>query len=477
MENNPKNPSVKIPSKKEFPHVFVILLGMILIVTILTYIIPAGSYQRVMNEASKRMVIDPKSFAYIPRTPVNLFMMFVSIIEGLIQASNITFLIFSAFSCLYLIEKTGALDASIAVMVKKTTANPKYATGLIVVIMAGLSVWASTGTMSYEEIIAFIPIFASLSLALGYDTLVAIGISLLPIGVGFSSATVNPFSIGVAQTIAELPLFSGIEYRIVVLIVMTAFTIGFVLWYANKVKKDPTKSLVYGEDISGLAIDEERLKTPFTTQRKLSILVLFIGIGTMAFGLIKLGWYINEIAAIFLCVSIVVGLINRWNANKITATLVEGLSKGVVSALVVGVARGILVVLTKGNIIDTIIHSAAGALENLSLYASSFGMLVIQNLVNFLIPSASGQAAATMPIMIPIADLIGINRQIAVLIFQFGDGYSNILWPTGFVLIACAMAKVPVNKYYKWIIPYFAMLFVLQILFVFGAVALNYGPF
>lgn len=463
--------------RREFPHVFVILLSIILIVSILTYIVPAGQYQRVLDEASNRMVIDPNSFAYIDRTPVNLFGMFVSLIEGLIQASNITFLIFSAFSCLYLIEKTGALDASISLMVKKTEEKPQYATALMVFIMVVLSVWASTGTMSYEEIVAFIPVFLVLCLALGYDALVALGISLLPVGVGFSSATVNPFSVGVAQTIAELPLFSGIGYRILVLVVMTTMTVIYVLAYANKIKKDPSKSLVKDLDFSDVKIDEERMKTPLTKERKLSLLILFVGIFFMAFGLIKLKWYINEIAAIFIIVSILVGLVNRWNANKITGTLVEGLSKGVTSALVVGVARGILVVLTKGNIIDTIIHAAAGLLNNLSLYASSVGMLVIQNLINFLIPSASGQAAATMPIMIPIADLIGVKRQIAVLTFQFGDGFSNILWPTGFVLIACAMANVPINKYYKWIIPYFAICFVLQVAFVLGAVAINYGPF
>lgn len=470
LENNKKK-------HREFPHVFVILLTIILIVGILTYIIPAGQYQRVLDEASNRMVIDPNSFTYIDRTPVNLFGMFVSLIEGLIQASNITFLIFSAFSCLYLIEKTGALDASIGLMVRKTQAKPKYATGLIIIIMIILSAWSSTGTMSYEEIIAFIPVFLALSLALGYDALVALGISLLPVGVGFSSATVNPFSVGVAQTIAELPLFSGIGYRILVLVVMTTMTIIYVLAYARKIKKDPSKSLVKDLDYSDVEIDEKRMQTPLTMERKISILLLFVGIGVMAFGLIKLKWYINEIAAVFIIVSILVGLVNKWNANKITTILTEGLSKGVVSALVVGVARGILVVLTKGNIIDTIIHSAATALESLSLYASSVGMLVLQNLINFLIPSASGQAAATMPIMIPIADLIGINRQIAVLIFQFGDGFSNILWPTGFVLIACTMAKVPLNRYYKWIIPYFGICFILQIIFIFGAVAINYGPF
>jgi uncharacterized ion transporter superfamily protein YfcC len=197
----------------------------------------------------------------------------------------------------------------------------------------------------------------------------------------------------------------------------------------------------------------------------------------LEFGLIKLGWYINEIAAIFVIVSILVGIANKWSYNKITHVLVEGLAKGVVSALVVGFGRGILVVLTRGNIIDTVIYSAANLLQGLPPSLNAIGMLIVQNLINFLIPSASGQAAATMPIMIPLADLIGVNRQVAVLAFQFGDGFSNIFWPTGFVLIACTMAKVPVNKYYKWITPYFIMLFVLQVILILGATAINYGPF
>ncbi len=464
-------------NKKEFPHVFVILLTIIIISGILTYIIPAGVYERVMDEASGRMVIDPNSFKYIDRTPVNPFYMFVSLIEGLIQAANVTMLIFSAFSCLYLLEKTGALDASISLMVQKTKKNPKSATIILVLIMIVLSAWASTGTMSYEEIVAFIPIFLVLCLALGYDALVALGVSIIAVGCGFSSATVNPFSIGVAQSIAELPLFSGIGYRIFVLVVMTTFTIVYVLVYANKVKKDPSKSIVRDIDFSDVEIDEKRMNTEMTKEHKISLAILFIGILFMAYGLIKLGWYINEIAAIFVIVSILVGIVNKWNANKITHTLVEGLSKGVVSALVVGFGRGILVVLTRGNIIDTVIYSAASLLQNLPPSLNAVGMLVVQNLINFLIPSASGQAAATMPIMIPLADLIGVNRQIAVLAFQFGDGFSNIFWPTGFVLIACTMAKVPVNKYYKWITPYFILLFVMQVILILGATAINYGPF
>lgn len=471
-------PNAPEPEKKrkEFPHILVILFIAIIVATVATYLIPAGQYSRVMDEASGKMIIDPTTFTYVSSTPVNPFEMFVSIEEGLIDAANITFLIFCAFSCLYLLERTGTIDAAIAVMVRKTRKNPQFANAILVILMIILSGWASTGTISYEEIIAFAPIFVAVSMALGYDALVGVGISVVPVGVGFASATINPFNIGVAQTIAELPMFSGLGYRLVILCVMTLFTIVYVLWYGNRVKKDPTKSLVYGIDYSDLVVDEERMATPFDTKRKLSLLTLFVGVGFMAFGLIKLGWYINQVAAIFMVVAIVVGIINRWNPSKIASILVEGLSRGVLAALIVGVARGILMVITKGNILDTIIHACVGALQGLSLYVSGIGMLIFQTFLNLLIPSGSGQAAVSMPIMTPIADLIGMNRQIAVLIFQFGDGFSNLIWPTGFMLIVCAMVKIPLNKYYRFIIPFFLIGFVLQVAFILGAIAINYGP-
>ncbi|GHS94020.1 hypothetical protein AGMMS50276_05770 [Synergistales bacterium] len=459
---------------KELPHIFVILLSIIIIAMIATYVVPAGKYDRVMDEHSKRMVIAPDSFKYVENTPVNPFEMFVSLEMGLIEASNITFLILAAFSCIYLIEKTGSIDAGIVAILRKTKNNQKYEKSAIVILMVLFSIWGSTGTFSYEEIIAFVPIFVAVSIALGYDALVGVAISVVPVGMGFASATTNPFTIGVAQTIAELPLFSGLGFRIAILCVMTLFTVVYVLRYANMVKKDPSKSYVADIDYSDLAVDEERMNTELTGARKLSLLTLIAGVFIMAYGLIFLGWYINQVAAIFIIVAIIVGLLNRWNVNKIASTVTDGMAKGILSALIVGVARGILVVLTRGNVMDTIVHACVSYLEHMSLYVSSIGMLVFQTLLNFLIPSGSGQAAVSMPIITPIADLIGMNRQIAVLIFQFGDGFSNLLWPTGFMVIACALGKIPLSRYYKWITPFFIYSLVIQVTFVLIAVAINY---
>ncbi|MGI6177217.1 MAG: YfcC family protein [Eubacterium sp.] len=459
--------------KREVPHILIILSVMIVIATILTWIIPAGQYDRV--EQDGRTVVDPDSFKYVERSGVNPFDMFVHVEEGLIGAANITFLIFAAFSAIYVLQETGAIDAAIAKMVKNAKAHPKNEVVILVVIMVVLAIWGSTGTISYEEIVAFVPIFVSIALALGYDPLVGVGISVVPVGVGFASATVNPFTIGVAQTIAELPMFSGIGYRWLILVCMTALAIGYVLVYARRVRKDPAKSLMYGEIPTEMEMNEEKLNTEMTKPRLFSLIALLVAIIFMAWGLLTQGWYINQCAAIFMILTVAVGIINRWSPNKTASTYVVGLSKGVLSALIVGYARAILTIMQAGNIVDTIIHWFVSILENLSLYASAFFMLIFQTLLNFLIPSGSGQAAVSMPIMTPIADLIGMNRQIAVLIFQFGDGFSNLIIPTGFMVIACVLGKIPLGKYYKWIMPFFGLCFILQVIFVFAAVGFGYN--
>ena len=469
--------NTKLKKKREIPHAMVILFAIIVIATICTWIIPAGQYDTYVDEATGRNLVDPASFHYVDKTPVGLFKMFVCIQGGLIDSASIVFLIFSAFSCLYLIEATGAIDAAIAWMLRKTNggANTKSSNAIIIIIMIVFSVWGSTGTFSYEEVVAFVPIFVAVAIALGYDAMVGVAISVIPVGIGFASATVNPFTIGVAQTIAELKMFSGIEYRIIILAVMTATLIVYTMVYANRIKKDPTKSVMYGIDMGEMAIDESKLETEFTLTRKLTLLTLFVGVICMAVGLLKFNWYVNQCAAIFMIVSIVCAIINRWSGNHTAEVLIAGLGKGVFSALIVGIARAVLQVMSAGNIIHTIIHACAGLLEGLSLYVSSVGMLVFQTVLNFLVPSGSGQAAVSMPIMTPIADIIGMNRQIAVLAFQFGDGFSNLLWPTGFMVIACAMAKIPLNKYYKWLLPFFGICFVLQGAFLMIAVAMNYS--
>lgn len=469
--------SQKKNANSRFPHVFVILLIIMAIAMVATWFVPAGEYTRHFDEQTRKTVIEPESFKTVDSSPVDPFQMFIAVQKGLTQAGSIVFFIFIVFSSIYLVMSTGAIDASIAWMVRKTRAKPQSTNIAFIVLMSVFMLWGSTGTLSYEEMIAFVPIFSSLALALGYDPIVGLAVSFVSVGIGFASATLNPFTIGVAQTISELPLFSGIAYRFLILFVMGGITIWWTLRYAEKIKNDPSKSVVSDIDFGDLEFDESKLDLQITSKHKLTLGIFLVTVLIAGFGLLKLHWYINQLAGLFLIMGILVGAANRYSPNHIAELFVQGMAKGVLSATIVGVARGILVVLSEGKIVDTIIHGMANLLSQGSLYLSSVGMLIFQTLMNFLIPSGSGQAATTMPIMAPLSDLVGLNRQIAVLAFQFGDGFSNLLWPTGFILIGCILAKVPLNKYLRWFLPLFGVLFVVQVMFLWGAILFNYGPF
>ncbi|SMG28708.1 YfcC family protein [Dethiosulfovibrio salsuginis] len=469
--------SDKVRKKASFPHVFVILLSIMVIAMVATWFVPAGEYSRHMDPKSNRTVIVPDSFQLVQPSPVDPFQMFVAIQKGMTQAGSIVFFIFIVFSSIYVVMSTGAIDATIAWMVRKTRAKPSSANTTFAVLMAVFMLWGSTGTLSYEQMVAFVPIFASLALALGYDPVVGLAVSFVAVGIGFASATVNPFTIGVAQTISELPLFSGLAYRLLILAVMGSISIAWTLRYARIIKADPSKSVVSDIDFGELAFDESKVELRFTHTHKVVLSIFMVSVLIAGFGLIKLGWYINQLAGLFLIMGILVGLADRKSPSKIAEIFVDGMSKGVLSAMVVGVARGILVVLSEGKIVDSIIHGMANLLGQGSAFMSSVGMLLFQTVMNFLIPSGSGQAATTMPIMAPLSDLVGVNRQVAVLAFQFGDGFSNLLWPTGFILIGCILAKVPLNRYFRWFLPLFAMLLVAQIAFLWGAILIGYGPF
>jgi len=469
--------SLKKGAKYGFPHVFVILLIMMAVAMAATWFVPAGEYSRHFDQQAHKTIIEPESFKYVESSPVDPFQMFVAVQKGLTQAGSIVFFIFIVFSSIYLVMSTGAIDASIAWMVRKTRAKPRSANITFIILMAVFMIWGSTGTLSYEEMIAFVPIFASLSLAMGYDTIVGLAVSFVSVGIGFASATLNPFTIGVAQTISELPLFSGIGYRLLILLVMGSITIWWTLRYAAKVKADPSKSVVTGMDFGDLEFDETKMDLEMTAAHKRTLVIFLITVIIAGYGLLRLHWYINQLAGLFIIMGIMVGAVNGYGPSRIAELFVHGMGKGVLSATIVGVARGILVVLSEGKIVDTLIHGMAGVLGQGSLYLSSVGMLVFQTFMNFLVPSGSGQAATTMPIMAPISDLVGLNRQIAVLAFQFGDGFSNLLWPTGFILIGCVLAGIPFNKYLRWFLPLFGILFIVQVLFLWGAVAINYGPF
>lgn len=464
----------KVKKQFKFPHTYVILFIVIILAVAATYFIPAGEFDRVVNEATGRTVAAAGTYHRVEQSPVGLFDLFVNVQKGMINAANIIFFIFFAYGYVYMVIKTGAFYGAI----NKLLIIMKGKENLVIpIFMLVFGISGSTFGM-FEETYGLIPVFVGLAIAMGYDAIVGMSVVGLAVATGFASATINPFTVGIAQGIAELPLFSGLSFRIVVFIAFMGLAIWYTMRYANKVKKDPKLSIVYDIDFGEMALDKDKLaKSAFTTPHKIIMIGFLLTVIVIVIGALKLGWYINEIAALFLIMTIITGFISRFNASKIAVIWLEACSGVVFGALVVGLARAVLVIMDQGKITDTIIYSLSLPLSHVSTSISACGMLVVQNLINFLIPSGSGQAATTMPIMAPLADMIGIKRQIAVLVYHFGDGYSNMLWPTAGCVVMCGIAKIPLDRWWRFFVPLFGLMFLLQIIFTLVAVAIGFGPF
>ncbi|SHJ36958.1 Uncharacterized membrane protein YfcC, ion transporter superfamily [Dethiosulfatibacter aminovorans DSM 17477] len=468
-----KSSTDTLKKRLKVPHVYVILLTVVAICAILTYIVPAGQYE-MMESASGRTVVNPDSFQYIENTPVGLMDFLKAVPDGMVETASIIFFIFMVGGAFAVVEATGAIEAGIGKITMKMRGKERTIIPIIVIVFSlGGAVFGMA-----EETLPFIPIMVTLAIALGFDSLTGIGMVLAGAGAGFAGAFMNPFTVGVAQGIAELPLFSGMGYRIVGYVTMVTLVTVFLYRYAGRVKANPQLSSMYEVDINrDDVLDLDSLKE-LTTSRKLVLMTVVGTICLLIFGVINYGWYIQEIAALFMGMAIVAALAGRLGFNGFAENLLNGFANLAGGALVVGFARAILVVLTKGHILDTILYSSSNLLLQLPSAVSAVGMYVFQCLLNFIVPSGSGQAAVSIPILAPLSDLVGVTRQTAVLAYQFGDGISNIFTPTsGYFMAGLALAKIPWQKWARWILPLILLQYLTAGILVFIAHSINYGPF
>jgi uncharacterized ion transporter superfamily protein YfcC len=460
--------------KGKVPHTYVILFAMIIAMAILTYVIPAGQYQKIESETG-RMIVDPNSFAAVDANPAKPFDVLKAFPKGLAAAQSIVFFIFIVGGSFNVVNQTGAIEAGIGKVALSLKGKEKLMIPIIVVLF---SVGGATIGMA-EEAIVFVPIGIALSRALGYDAVTGMAIVSLGAAAGFTSGFMNPFTVGVAQGIAELPMFSGIGMRIVIWFCTLALVIGYIYRYANKVKADPKNSIVYEleEMERDKAIDLSNVRK--MTSKDTAVLLIFaVGMGILIFGVFKFGWYITEIAAIFLAIGIFSGIASGMHMDELAQHFITGAKDMTMGALVVGLARGILVIMEGSLIIDTIVFGLASAISTLPKSISAVGMLLVQSFLNLIIPSGSGLAATTMPIMAPLSDVIGVTRQTAVLAYQFGDGITNSIVPTSGVLLAnLSIAKIKYEEWIKFVGPLMILWTLLGCIFMIIAVVTNYGPF
>lgn len=472
----------------KIPHVFVLLSGVILVVSILTYVVPSGEYEReeiTVGELTRTVMV-PGTYEQIPKhisiesvilgeevegkaTPVSFVGLLTAIPRGLETVADIVFLIFIVGGVISVINRTGTITAILqALLTRFANSGPM----LTIVLMTALAIGGSTIGMG-EELIPLVPIFLLVSQQLGYDRIYGFVLVYLGADVGFAAATTNPFTVQIAQGIAEVPLGSGIWLRVIFLSVILAATLIYVLRYGRKIKKDPSKAIVPFDESTVAAGKIEMVKL---RAAHVWILLTCVAVFALIIYLMQArDWWLNEMSGGFLLMGVIAVIISGLPLSEAVRAFIKGMEDMVVAAMVVGFARGIQVVLLDGQILDTVIFSAASVLRNTSTVFAAEGMLIFQSILNFFIPSGSGQAAVTMPLMAPLSDILGITRQTAVFAFTCGDGFSNSIVPTGGILMAMlSLAKIPYEKWLRFMMPLFLTLMLLSAIFLAIAVVIKY---
>lgn len=447
-------------SRIKMPHTYVLLTGILLCVVVMTYLIPAGEYDRVMDAASGRMVVLPDSFHYIEGIRPGIFDIFLALQRGYVSAADIMFLIVFAYGYVYMLTENSTLNRAIRVLTRKLGSRTYL---LIPVCMFLFGILGATLGI-FEEVYGLISVFMGITVALGYDAVVGGAVVYVGVATGFAAAITNPFSVGIAQSIAELPISSGLWYRGVIFLVFQSASVWYVMRYAKRVKADPTRSIIYGEQAAVPPAPAED-GGEMTLRQKICLLLFFVTIGVLLYGTSAWGWYVDEIAAWFLMMMVVTGIAGGYSATEICKSFIESTRSIVPSLLVIGFTRGILLTMQDAMISDTIVYGLSKLLGSGNKALAAVGMLFLQNVINFFITGSSSQATITMPIMVPVADIVGVGRETAVLAYCFGDGFSDMFWPTACAL-QCGLMGIPLNKWYRFMAPLFFIMVVLQTAFI-----------
>lgn len=411
---------------RKLPNTYVIIAILIVLCAVLTWIIPGGQYVTAADGTL--------SYEQVESAP-QTWQVFSAIYHGFVKQAGIIVFILVVGGVFWLLNATGAVDAGIKRLIAGIGKKDKV---VLVALTVLFSLAGAIFGMS-EETIPFVGIVVPLVVSLGYDAIMGLLVVYVASNIGFSSAFLNPFTVGIAQGMADLPPFSGMGYRVFCWGLLTVLLCVFVVIYAGNTQKER-------QDLQVVSA------SPLTARQIWILAVLFLTVVALVIGVTCWGWYMPEITGLFLAMGILCGIIAGFPAGRIADEIIAGAKDILSAALVVGFASGIIVILQDGKVVDSILHAMQGGLDGTGEVASLSAMYFIQAVINVLIPSATAKAAITIPIMSPFSDLVGVSRQAMVLAFQFGDGFTNMITPTSGVLMAAlAMARVPYGKWVKWI--------------------------
>ena len=423
--------------KLRVPHTYVLLFALTVIAAIATHMIAAGQYERV--ERAGRRVVDPATYHQVDPKPATAADVVLAYPRGLLAVADLVMYIFIIGGAFGVVAATGAVDAAIGAVVRAGGGRGPW---VVVTLMLIFSLGGATMGLA-EETLPFIPTLVLLARRLGYDDITGASIALVGAGAGFSGAFLNPFTVVVGQRIAEVEKLSGMGYRMIVWVVVTAIAIAYVMRRAHRIRTAPVE-----------APDTQAPAGRPTVRQTGVLLLMLVALAALVVGAMKLGWGLVELSALFVAVTVAAGLMGGLGANGTAAKFVEGASGIASAALVVGLARGVLVIFDDARVTDTILHGMAGVVTRLPAQATIAGIYAVQVALSYVVPSGSGQAALSLPILAPLADLVGVTRQTSVLAYQFGDGFSNIFTPTsGYFMAALDLAGIPWTRWARFMLP------------------------
>jgi uncharacterized ion transporter superfamily protein YfcC len=455
--------------KLKVPHTLVLLYGMIVLAYLLTLFLPAGAFETQINDHGHEVVV-PGTYTVLPEVEsLPLWDLFTVIPRGLASAQGIIFFVFIIGGALAVIRATGALDAALARVLQRFGGQPAL---LVLMGMLAFAVGSSTIGMA-EEYIPLVAILITLCVGMKMDTVAAVGIMVVGYGIGYGTAVMNPFTVLVAQEVAGLAPVSGLAYRLLIFPPFFALGFWYVLRYARKVRLDPSASLV--ADIVEAQPPPSPATGPITGRQKAVLLATLATLIVVVWGIKQYQWYFIELGGAFFALALLTGLVNRTKPDAMAKQFVEGAGELVNTALLIGFARAIEITLSDGQVLHTIVHGLSQPLVAVGGELSAVGMLFIQSVLNFFIPSGSGQAYVTMPIMAPISDIVGVSRQVAVLAYQMGDGLMNMIVPTNAVLMGIlGMCGIPYGRWFRFIWPLMLQLLALGSVAMVVAVLIGY---
>jgi uncharacterized ion transporter superfamily protein YfcC len=529
----------------KIPHTFTIVFSIVIVCAMATWFVSGGEFARktVEIDGISRSVVVGDSFEYAESAP-QTWQVFTAFFKGFSRTAHIIAFIFMLGGAFWILNATNAINVGISNFLKSMEKLQKNRflrkigvnNLVITLIIIIFSLFGAIFGMS-EETIAFIIIFVPLAISMGYDSITGVLMCYVAAHVGFGGAMFNPFTIGIAQGLSGLPLFSGLEYRALCWVILTAITIVFTLWYANRVKKNPKKSFMYEIDAfwreKAAEVQETKetqksswatwavygfvsavmlycaftfsyttitignstfsaplfpviagffitfgFKSAYKSVHSYILSLLLLTVVLLVVGVLGYHWYVGEIAGLFLALGVFSGFAYHQTFDKIIRQFLEGCKDIMNAALVVAIGGGIIIILEDGKIIDTILYGISQSMSNTGEVGSVGAMYFIQTVLNLIIPSSSAKAVLTIPMMAEFSDIIGISRQLTVLAYQLGDGFTNMITPTSGVLIGClGIARVPYSKWLKFFFPFLLILVIIGFLLLLPPLFMQYHGF